>query len=46
MINKMYALHPHIPAEIISKFENAYGLKVEPIEDVKVITLVAFPHFS
>ncbi|MGI6198696.1 MAG: TIGR02556 family CRISPR-associated protein [Candidatus Cloacimonadaceae bacterium] len=39
MINKMYALHPHIPAEIISKFENAYGLKVEPIEDVKVITL-------
>jgi CRISPR-associated protein Csh1 len=39
MINKMYALHPHIPPEIISKFENAYGLRIEPIPDGKVITL-------
>jgi len=39
MINKIYALHPHIPPAIISKFENAYDLRIEPIKDGKVITL-------
>lgn len=39
MINKMYALHPHIPPEIISKFENAYDLHIGPAKAKNVINL-------
>lgn len=39
MIHKMYALNPYIPSQILNSFQNAYGLKVEPIKDMKVITL-------
>lgn len=39
MINKMYALHPHIPAEIISKFENAYDLHIGPAKAKNIINL-------
>lgn len=39
MIHKMHALYDYIPQEYIDKFDNEYGLVVEPKSDWKVITL-------
>ncbi len=39
MIHKMHALYDYIPQEYIDKFDNEYGLVVEPKSAWKVITL-------
>lgn len=39
MINKMYAIYPHVPAEYISAFENEYGLDLKSRDGLKVIML-------
>lgn len=39
MINKMYALYEHIPAEIIAAYENEYDLEMVPKPNLKVIVL-------
>jgi len=39
VINKMYAMYPHVPAEYISAFENEYGLDLKSRDGLKVIML-------
>lgn len=39
MINKMFALFEHIPAQIIAAYENEYDLEMEPKPNLKVIVL-------